>query len=527
MGVFNAPSIFDHRTGLVTGFQRRVEAEKETQAAEVHQVELQIAAEDYKQRVLTIKGYMAAGHSYQVNFTDRVSGVFTGTPLGLYEQVLSQQPVSYAAFLNLAGRQILSFSPELFYRIHQGRISVRPMKGTWPRGRNATEDEEAVRSLRNDEKNRAEHVTIVDLLRNDLGRVCELGSVNVDALMRVERYSTLHQMTSDISGSLQRHRTASDIFHALFPSGSITGAPKRRTMEIIQETERAARGVYTGAIGYFGPQGEACLNVAIRTLLVGTNSFMLGVGGGITVDSTARGEYEECKLKASFLTTRMPDFNLFETMRGVGAAIPKLEAHLRRMRDSALYFGVGYDEAGMRRDLASRLSATGAGEMRLRLLLQQNGRWSIEISPLEIVPWSGRVLLWPESVQASDAFLQHKTSNRALYRRASLKAQQLGCDEVLFCNEEGFVTEGAISNIFVTLEGQVITPHTTCGLLPGVERASILESCLDVKIGLVKLSEFFNADEIWLSNALRGSRSITMIVDLQGRVLWEHKRSAL
>ena len=340
------------------------------------------------------------------------------------------------------------------------------MKGTWARGRNTTEDADAARSLRDDEKNRAEHITIVDLLRNDLGRVCELGSVDVDALMRVEQYSTLHQMTSDISGTLEPHLSASEIFQALFPSGSITGAPKRRTMEIIQETEKAARGVYTGSIGYFGPQGQANFNVAIRTLLVKNDTFLLGVGGGITADSTVHAEYEECKLKATFLTSQRPEFYLFETMRSVGSKIPRLEEHLRRMRDSAIYFGINFDEAAIRHDLAARLSKAKVAETRFRLSLQQDGSWRTEISPLANGPWSGKVLLWPEPVQSSNAFLQHKTSNRNLYRRALLEAEQLGFDEVLFQNEEGLVTEGAISNLFASIRGKLVTPATACGLLP-------------------------------------------------------------
>lgn len=338
MGVFTAPTIFDHRTGQVQGGAPTI-SEHSRQAAAVVQAGLQITAAAYEQQIHRIQDYLAAGHSYQVNFTDSVQGMFTGSHLDLYETLLARQPVSYAAFVNLVGQQVLSFSPELFYRVQDGSIRVRPMKGTWPRGRNTAEDEYAARSLKIDEKNRAEHITIVDLLRNDLGKVCELGSVQVNALMRVERYRSLHQMTSDISGRLLPHLKPAEVFQNIFPSGSITGAPKRRTMEIIQETERAARGVYTGAIGYFAPQNEACFNVAIRTLLVQGTTFTLGVGGGVTLDSTPSGEYAECKLKAAFLTQSGPEFHLFETMRAVSGSAPRLESHLQRMRDSAIASG--------------------------------------------------------------------------------------------------------------------------------------------------------------------------------------------
>ncbi len=526
MGVFQSPIIFNHRTGIVTGSRPADVAMEQAQPAEVYRAELQIEEKDYEQRICTIQEYLAAGHSYQVNFTNRISGAFTGTPLGLYQQVLSQQPVSFAALLSDAGRQILSFSPELFYRTQGGRISVRPMKGTWPRGRNVAEDQEARHTLRSDEKNRAEHITIVDLLRNDLGRVSELGSVVVDTLMRVERYRTLHQMTSDISGTLQSGQSASEIFRALFPSGSITGAPKRRTMQIIEKTERTARGVYTGSIGYFSPRGEACFNVAIRTLLVEKNSFVLGVGGGITADSTARAEFEECRLKASFLTARWPEFYLLETMRGEDDAIPRLDLHLGRMRDSALSFEIAFDEAAIRRDLDRCLPRGNIREARVRLSLEQNGRWSIEVSPLEVARWSGKVLLWPEPVCASNIFLQHKTSNRSLYRSALLEAQQRGFDEVLFQNEEGSVTEGAISNVFASVRGRIITPDTSCGLLPGIERGKILESHSDVKACIVDLSDLVDAEEIWLCNALRKNRSVTQIADTQGNTLWRGERES-
>lgn len=530
MGVFRAPIVFDHRTGHIIGFSGTIsENTPESLAtARVERSILEISEDDYTRRIQSVQDYLAAGHSYQVNFTDRVTGSFEGSPSAFYRHLIDQQPVSYAAYLDLGSRQILSLSPELFYRASNGKISVRPMKGTWPRGLSLADDERAADQLRHDPKNRAEHVTIVDLLRNDLGKVCKLGSVHVDRLMHVERYTTLHQMTSTVSGSLDTAKTSSEVFKALFPSGSITGAPKQRTMEIIREIERMPRGVYTGSIGWFGPNGEAGLNVAIRTLTVSASTFVLGVGGGITADSIPHEEYAECKLKASFLHTQRhtqkKDFHLIETMRAVSAHIPLLDVHLRRLRDSAVYFEIPLDEHALRRDIARLLEHHFESEQRVRLTLEQDGQWNIAISPLEPIAWSGRALLSSHRTDASDVFLRHKTSNRQVYEAAFRDARQRGYDEVLFTNHDGFVTEGAISNIFLLLDGILVTPETDCGLLPGVQRNHILASNPSSKSRKITLQDLLRAEQIWTCNALRRNRPVTTINDEEGNVLWRALR---
>ena len=525
LGIFREPVRFDHRTGETTGpvyaLPATTQAEVQTSSG-LGLCTFATPEADYLRRVEAVQAYLAAGHSYQVNFTDRVTGSFSGSAIDLYRSRLNLQPVSFAAFLNLGESHILSFSPELFYRVKDRRLVTRPMKGTWPRGRNLQEDVLAAEALLRDGKNIAEHVTIVDLLRNDLGRICEMGSVAVDSFMQVERYNTLHQMTSTICGIVRRELSPSDIFAALFPCGSITGAPKRRTMEIIRETERQPRGVYTGAIGYFAPGGKACFNVAIRTAVCRGADLSLGVGGGVTVYSSPAEEYGECKLKAAFLTRSEQSFQLFETMRASGGTIPLLQAHLDRLRDSAGYFDFPFDEAAIRHELAVQL-ARSEGEHRFRLTLDQRGILSCENSALDTVPWHGRVLLWSITVDAADHFLQHKTSNRSFYEDALRKARQRGFDEVIFCNQSGCITEGAVSNIFVLSSGTLSTPHTSCGLLPGVRRAQVLRTRACVEAMALGRQELLQADAIWLTNALRGDRLVTALMDEDGALLWQQK----
>jgi para-aminobenzoate synthetase/4-amino-4-deoxychorismate lyase len=385
---------------------------------------------------------------------------------------------------------------------------------------NLADDLRAAEMLRNDPKNCAEHVTIVDLLRNDLGRVCKLGSIRVEQLMQVERYNTLHQMTSSISGTLDVHKAPSEVFKALFPSGSITGAPKRRTMEIIRELERNARGVYTGAIGWFGPDGDACFNVAIRTLFTKMDRFTLGVGGGITADSDSAEEYKECQLKASFLQKAELEFHLIETMRASTGSIPLLDGHLQRISSSAQYFQIPFDEHAIRAEIEKNLADHIDPELRVRLTLEQDGQWKLAVSAFTEVPWSGRVLLSTDKTTSYDVFLHHKTSNRQIYEAALKDAVKDGFDEVLFTNQDGFVTEGAITNIFLLLDGTLITPDVSCGVLPGVQRNHILSTVPNSQSCKVSLADLLAADRIWVCNALRGIRPVTSISDQHGKILW-------
>jgi para-aminobenzoate synthetase/4-amino-4-deoxychorismate lyase len=524
LGVFCSPIEFDHRTGTTRGTLPPIQTMREQREdAVIRTSGLQITRANYEAAIASIRRYLHEGHTYQVNFTDRVEGETDANPLSVYQTLLRQQPVPFAAYVNSPSGPLLSFSPELFFRTAQERITVRPMKGTWPRGRNLAEDNKARRQLLNDAKNRSEHVMIVDLLRNDLGRICTYGSVRVDELFHVERYNTLLQMTSTCSGRLREGLSPAQVLMNLFPSGSITGAPKRRTMEIIRELERHPRGVYTGCIGFFGPGGESCFNVAIRTVKLHGGRLTMGVGGGITADSKPEEEFEECKLKAEFLTRKQTPFSLFETMRSVNGEISLLSLHMQRLSDSANYFGFRYDRNALWSELVATALHGGSSKFKLRLVLNRTGNWTISATPLEFVPWGGRLLLSNERTQAKDVFLHHKTTMRELYDRCLADARHMGFDEVLFLNEGGSLTEGAISSIFLQAGDRWMTPSLQSGVLPGVQRSHLLGRLQNVEERELSLDDLIDVESVYLCNALRGMRSATSIETADGAVLWKKR----
>ncbi len=521
LGIFSAAIQFDHQTGVIRGNIPPLHADlvDANLSAAIVADELQISREDYAEKLARIHEYLSAGHTYQVNFTDRICGYTEEDPLPVYETLLWQQPVSFAAYVNSPYQTILSFSPEMFYRLSREEIVVRPMKGTWPRGVNKASDREAEAQLQADEKNRSEHVMIIDLLRNDLGRLCEYGSIHVDKLFHIERYKTLLQMTSSISGRPYAGTAPSKIFRKLFPSGSITGAPKKRTMEIIRELERSPRGVYTGAIGYFGPGNEACFNVAIRTLSFEGKQLTFGVGGGITAGSVAQQEYEECRLKAAFLTRRRPPFSLIETMRCENG-IPLLDLHMERLSDSADYFGIRYHSARLIAEIEEAAKNCGNRISRVRLELNEEGNWAISASPLEAVAWHGRILFVEERINSKNILLHHKTTVRQVYEHNFVAARESGFDEVLFMNEYSQLTEGAISNFFFQIHGKWLTPRLSCGVLPGVQRTVMLRNLSGAEECDLEKDDLIKADSIFSCNALRGLRAVQSIETIDGTSLW-------
>jgi para-aminobenzoate synthetase/4-amino-4-deoxychorismate lyase len=511
-GIYRKPLIFDHETGIFDGEPRLLAGEpiKKTPATFANNVALAISREDYTAKIERIKEYIADGETYQVNFTDKVSVRSEITADIAFATLLQQQPVSYSAFLNVAGHQILSLSPELFFKIEDGKITTRPMKGTMPRGLDAAEDTEAAIRLQNDEKNRCEHVMIVDLLRNDLGRICEMGSVQVDDIFSVETYRTLLQMTSTVSGTLRHGLRWYDIFKGMFPSGSITGAPKIRTMEIIHELEATPRGIYTGSIGYIAPNGDAAFNVAIRTLDLHEGTAQMGVGGGIVADSDPKDEYRECLLKARFLTRPRHDFQLIETMLWDGE-FRLLSMHLDRMESSAVYFGFAFDRLAIKAQLITESSRFEPGELyRVRLLLGESGDLTIGHTKhtANAASQAGHIRLSSERTSSKDFFLRHKTTHRELYESQFAKCRDDGFDEVIFLNERGEVTEGAISNIFIRRAGEFITPPLSAGVLPGVFRRHILETDATAAERTLTLRDLESADAIYLCNSLRGIREV-------------------
>jgi para-aminobenzoate synthetase/4-amino-4-deoxychorismate lyase len=509
-GVYREPIVFDHNTGLFSGPPLPTlppqQAAQCAPAFSEDEVALSVAPEDYRRKIAQIKEWIAAGATYQVNFTDRIRLRNNASPADLYRALRRQQPVAYGALINLAARSILSFSPELFFRVRDREIATRPMKGTWPRGLDAAEDALATLALHHDEKNRSEHIMIVDLLRNDLGRICSTGNIRVDGLFSVERYPTLLQMTSTVRGTLRADIGWHEIFCSLFPSGSITGAPKISTMRIIRELEDTPRGIYTGAIGFIAPTGDACFNVAIRTLVVDKNSATMGVGGGIVYDSDPAAEYAECLLKAAFLTRSQPPFDLIETMlwRDGYALLP---LHLDRLRHSCEYFDRAYDAT----EIEARLHALAAtfaplSRHRVRLTLDPRGQIALTNSPIAPNSSECKVTIARERTASTDVFLRHKTTHRPLYDRLFAAAQQSGFDEVLFRNERDEVTEGAISNIFVRIEGRLYTPPLASGVLPGVFRRHLLEAVPRAEERILTLADLRSADELYLCNSVRGLR---------------------
>jgi para-aminobenzoate synthetase/4-amino-4-deoxychorismate lyase len=545
-GIYERGYAFDHAAGrFPDGAPPELDAlhsgAESTDAAGIQPefaAELTLSEAEYARRIAAIHEWIRTGDVYQLNFTAPLQIETTASAAALYARLRARQPVEYGAFLHWRqGSRILSFSPELFFRVEEAggarRITTRPMKGTAARGRTTREDRERAEWLRNDAKNRSENVMIVDLVRNDLGRLARFGSVRAEKLFAVERYPSLWQMTSTVTAELRPEIGFEEIFRALFPCGSVTGAPKVRAMQLLAGIEDGPRGVYTGAIGYFSPRKTA-FNVAIRTLELeqglGWERGTMGVGSGIVIDSRAGDEYCECLLKAEFLTrtsSGLPDrFSLVETMLWRGG-YPFLELHLDRLADSAEYFGFPCERAAVKAAIEEHAGgfagADAAGThadrqaRKVRLLLDGDGRLRIadELLPENVSENGGpervcmaRVCMAQTRTDPSDPMLFHKTTHRPLYAEAFQTATQAGFDDVLFLNRRGEVTEGAISNLFAVKDGQWRTPPVECGLLAGVYRRHLLETRLDIEERVLHEEDLREADAIYLCNAVRGVRRV-------------------
>lgn len=514
-GVYAAPFIFNHLTG---SFENHPASPAGTATdwsppQAPRDLHMDISPEAHAEAIRTIKNYLRAGDTYQINFTAKYRFAFDGDPVGLYEELRMKQRVPYGAFIHDSGRRILCHSPELFFTMQDGSIRTKPMKGTVKRGRTLEEDGLLQEWLRTDEKSRAENVMIVDLLRNDLGRICEVGSVQVPELFAVERYDTLHQMTSTVTGKLRPGVSRYELFRSIFPCGSVTGAPKIRSMQIIHELESGNRGVYTGAIGYFSPDGRATFNVAIRTLVLDGNAGEMGVGSGIVADSVADQEYEECRLKAQFLTTPPVQFEILESLLwDDGFAF--LEEHLMRISRSATYF----DYACNINDLREKLLLLGKSfdqgkKYKVRLTLGRSGTSSVEFCPVDRDPGTSLHLVAISDVRTSsqDVFLYHKTTNRLLYDETHEKATRNGFAEILFLNENDEVTEGAISNIFIKNGKTLFTPPVRCGLLPGIYRQHMIGTQADVLEKVLTVNDLRKADALFVCNSVRGMRQVRLV----------------
>ncbi len=517
-GAYSQPFVFDHATGTFLGPTPPQADTEPTPAIFTNEATLDIPQSNYEEKIQRIKRYIEAGDTYQVNFTDSVTVNAPHSATASFAALSAAQPVAYSALIHAGERHILSLSPELFFRIENSadatRITTRPMKGTMHRGLDLAEDDAQSARLQADEKNRSEHVMIVDLLRNDIGRICAPGSVQVEDLFSIERYRTLLQMTSTVSGTLLPNLSFYEIFRALFPSGSITGAPKLRTMQIIRELERHPRGIYTGAIGHIAPSGNAVFNVAIRTLVLRNHTAHMGVGGGIVADSDPASEYRECQLKASFLTRPNADFQLIETMLFDGHTMPYLALHLDRLDASAQYFDYPCDRAAIVSAIVAVASTLPASRHSIRLLLASTGEITLTHAALPMDPTDPpelSVRLSSERTRPSNYFLRHKTTQREFYNSELAHARAEGFDEVLFLNRRSELTEGAISNLFVRIGGELLTPPLSAGVLPGVLRAHILATDPTAREQTLTLADLARAEAIFLGNSLRGLRPVTRL----------------
>lgn len=460
----------------------------------------EISRRDYANAFAAVQEYISAGDVYQANLTFPLSADYAGDPLALYAALRPRAAAGYGGVIWTGEQHYLSFSPELFFALKEERVTTKPMKGTAERRADPVADAAEAEQLRTDPKQRAENLMIVDLLRNDLSRVCEPGSVAVPELFHIESYPTVHQMTSTVTGLLPNDSDAIDVIKALFPCGSITGAPKIRAMQVIGEVEKAPRGIYCGSIGRIDAHGDAAFNVAIRTftLCEKTKRVSLGLGSGIVADSIEAAEWAECLAKGDFAQVGGYGFDLIETMRFEPAhGIARLELHLKRMKASARTFGFEFDRHVARNQLHAATFHLDALS-KIRLLLSKSGAIAIEIRPLVDVaePWSVKVV--PLPVETTDYRLNHKTTDRAFYDEAREEAD---AEEVLFCDPDGFLTEGSITAIFVERNGKLLTPPTSRGALPSVLRRELIETGQAIEADLT-------ADDLgqnfFIGNSVRG-----------------------
>jgi para-aminobenzoate synthetase/4-amino-4-deoxychorismate lyase len=493
-GIYDEPCVFSPGHSL----------KKKSGSFKIDKLKLAVSLSDYSKKLSKIKEYIAAGDVYQINFTSSYQFDFSGSPEALFKDLCAAQKVNYAAFIQTEQETILSISPELFFRREGEDIITQPMKGTAQPGREA--------QLGADEKNRAELLMITDLLRNDLGRICRFGTITVDRLFKVEKYKTVSQMISIIRGRLRQEVNYYDIFKALFPSGSVTGAPKIRARQIIDELETSPRGVYTGAIGYISPRQKAVFNVPIRTLTIRETKGSMGSGSGIVWDSKVREEYEEIELKARFLQEQHAPFSLLETIK-YDQDYQLLDLHLKRILAAAKQFKFSITRNQL---LAALEQNRDNFEQRfiykVRLLAAKGGLIEIENSPIKkpeqkIQP---AVAFADQPVNSDDKFLYHKTTNRKLYNQYHTRADKNHLADYLFCNERGEVTEGSISNIFIRVGEKYYTPPLKCGLLNGVYRQYFLQYSDHAYEKVLTMEDVRNADAIYLCNAIRGMTEVTL-----------------
>lgn len=501
-GIYKKPTIYSHKDTMFTD-------DISENRYSIENLKPNISEKEYTSSIKRIKHFIEKGDTYQVNYTFMLDFKFKGSIEQLYLALRQKQHVPYSALIKFNNQYILSFSPELFLKKRGSNITVKPMKGTAFRGRTTKEDKENIKALSKCSKNRSENIMIVDLLRNDLGRVCKTDSVKTTKFFEVEKYESILQMTSTVEGKMRSNALIADMFKATAPSGSVTGAPKISSMRIIDKLEKHPRKIYTGNIGFITPKKDATFNVAIRTLLIDskTHKAQMGIGSGIVYDSGLKSEYNECILKSDFLTSRHKDFFLIETLLcDSKKGYPLLKYHILRLENSAEYFNFLCNKTHILECLNRvERGLNKAYSYRVRLLLDRDGNVSITYKPIKLDTENKLVTISNKRVLSEDRFLFHKTTNRNFYDKEYKLYKKKSFYDVIFENEKNQITEGAISNIIIKKNNRYYTPPIECGLLNGVYRRYLMsKKGFNIKEKVLYRKDLKKADQIILTNAVRG-----------------------
>ncbi|MEP0862759.1 MAG: aminodeoxychorismate synthase component I [Ignavibacterium sp.] len=461
---------------------------------------------EYINSIRKIKKYIAEGDTYQINYTVKGKFNFEGDIASFFSNLIFNQSAKYIAIINLVDEIIISISPELFFETNMRNIITKPMKGTITRGVSYQDDQMKKHELENSIKNQAENVMIVDLLRNDLGRICEFGSVQTTKLFEIEKYESLYQMISTVKGKLRKSVKFSDIIKNIFPCGSVTGAPKIRTMEIIRELEKEERGIYTGAIGLMLGK-NLVFNVAIRTIQFDSEmkKGTIGLGSGVVWDSKPDKEYNEVLLKSNFLIKPEPYFEIFETARVENGEVTFLNDHLQRMKQAADYFLFNYDENKILKKINNELKKLDANKVyRLKIILNKTGKVELQIQEFTQKKSVIKIILSKNKINSLNKFQYFKTTNRKLYDEEYNHYKAKGFFDVIYLNENENVAEGSITNIFIRKGNVITTPTVQCGILSGIYRKYFIRTHPETKEKRISLDDLITADEIILTNSLRG-----------------------
>lgn len=482
---------------------------KKNSVCKIDKITPSILKTEYIKQIKKIKQYLKQGDTYQVNYTFNIHFDVKLNPFGIYRQLRLIQPTKYMAAINTGKEKIFSFSPELFFSKTKNIIITKPMKGTVACTDKEKVNKEKLLWLKKSEKNKAENLMIVDLLRNDLGRIAKKGTVKVKDMFSVERHKTVFQMTSTVEA--KTNSSITEIIKAIFPCGSVTGAPKIRTMQIIKELEKEPRHVYTGAVGYISPKNKSCFNVAIRTVHVDKNNkASLGVGSGVVYDSNSAEEYRESFLKAKFFIDSFKEFQIFETILW-DKRFYLLEHHLKRLKSSAKKFKIKCELKKIKEKLRMLEKKFNKNrQYKIRIILSLDGKITVQSTGLDKIPEKIKIILSKDKVNSQNQYLYHKTTIRDFYDKQLARAREKGFFEVIFKNEKDELTEGSFTNLFLLKNNVLYTPKLEAGLLPGVLRQSLLEKGQAKEIKL-KEKELKNACEIYVGNSVRGLLKVDKI----------------